>query len=265
MTAADFLSASQSLSTVISMFLIDRSSRRCSPNTIKFYQNNLRGFEKYCASQAATEVQQVDAGLLRNYLLLLAEHYNPGGVHAAFRSIRALFRWVERQELLSTDWRNPLCKLDAPRLSQKILEPIPLEVVDRLQASCKGTGFFDRRDRAVLFTLLDTGIRASELCHLDLGDVNVSNGEVKVREGTGGKDRIVYLGPTGLRAVQCYLRKRPNTLSEALFVSKSGDRLSHEGVRQLLERRCSKARLAQTYFPARFSARVRRHHAPRRG
>ncbi len=165
---------------------------------------------------------------------------------------------------MPTGWRGLISRIDAPRVPLQILEPISLEDVDRLQAACKASSFLDLRDRAGVFFLLGSGVRARELCHLDLGDVNLATGKVKVREGTGGKDRIVYLGPTGLRAVQCYLRKRPNTLSEALFVSKSGDRLSHEGVRQLLERRCSKARLAQTYFPARFPARLRDQHVARR-
>ena len=117
------------------------------------------------------------------------------------------------------------------------------------QATCKANEFFDRRDRALLLFLLDSGVRASELCHLDLGDVDFATGAVTVRQGKGSKDRIVYLGPTALRALQRYLRTRSDASSSALFVSKTGGRLTYDGILELIHRRCARAGLAKRYSP----------------
>ncbi len=93
------------------------------------------------------------------------------------------------------------------------------------------------RDMAAVRTKKYSGIRSGAM----------ASGEVKVCEGKGGKDRIVFLGPTGLQALQRYLRTRPNTRSDALFISREGGRITYEGVRQLIERKCAKAGPTRRY------------------
>ncbi len=73
-------------------------------------------------------------------------------------------------------------------------------------------------------------------------DVDLDNGSVMVRHGKGGKSRIVFIGQKTRRAIRAYLHWRDER-SPALFACRFGERLTYEGLRQLLERNASKARL----------------------
>jgi len=81
-----------------------------------------------------------------------------------------------------------------------------------------------RRDRAIILTLLDTGLRASELCSLRIGDVDLKSGKVIVRHGVGGrskggKGRTVFMGKSTCRVVWRYLADRDD--GSDLFTLKS--------------------------------------------
>ena len=105
---------------------------------------------------------------------MFSEQHNEGGVHASFRSIRAFFHWIEKEELMPIEWKNPIKRVKAPHLPKQIIEPVPLEDVNSLLRTCRGDSFFDKRDKAVIFFLLDTGARAQEVCNINLQDVESS-------------------------------------------------------------------------------------------
>jgi integrase/recombinase XerD len=230
-------------------FLTDRKTKNRSPRTIKYYGNYLRPFAQYAASLAAIQIDEIDPNLLRTYILLLRENHKPGGVHAAYRSLRALFRWIAREELMPSDWKNPINKVGAPFVPEQIIEPVAIEDVQAMLDTCTEDSFFDRRDRAVLFFLLDSGVRAQELCDIDLGDVELGTGQVMVRQGKGRKPRYVFVERITTRAIRAYLRARPDHKSPALFVSKTMERLTYDGLRQLLQRRSKKAGLSKEPTP----------------
>lgn len=242
-TALDFMVGHQDLATAIASFLIDRRTKNRSPKTVQYYSNYLKSFEAYCRSQAATFVQQIDSSVLRTYILALSPDHRPGGVHAAYRALRAFLLWVEKEELMPADWKNPIDKVDAPFVPEHIIEPVSLEDVQSLLATCKDNTFFDKRDKAVLFLLLDTGARAQEVCDINLEDVELSGGKVTIREGKGRSPRYVFIDKTTLKAVRAYLRLRPDHDSPALFVSKTNERLTYDGLRQLIQRRSKLADL----------------------
>ena len=191
-TALDFMEGKQNLAIAIDSFLTNCKARNLSPHTIKFYRDYLSSFLTYSEAQSVSNIQDADPDFIRSYILMFSEEHNPGGVHAAFRSIRAFLFWVEKEELMSTDWKNPIKKVDAPCVPEKIIEPVPLKDVNLLLATCKGNSFFDKRDRAIFFFLLDTGARAQEVCEINLEDVEFNNGKVIIRQGKGRKPRYVF-------------------------------------------------------------------------
>lgn len=97
---------------------------------------------------------------------------------------------------------------------------------------CRGRN--RQRDRAILLTLLDTGLRAAELCALDIADVNLSTGEALVKHGKGGKRRTVIISAKTRRELVRYLRGRDG--AGPLFVGETGDRLKYSGLRQIVRR-----------------------------
>ena len=104
------LSQQDYLAILIESFLIDRRSQGLAIGTISFYKKKLQYFLSYCESQAVTQISQI----------------NPGDVHACFRSLRILLLWVELEEIMPTDWRNPIRKVRAPKLPIEPIEPVAL-------------------------------------------------------------------------------------------------------------------------------------------
>lgn len=99
------------LSKVIESFLIDRNASGLAPRTIKFYREYLKRFLTYCDANEVKLVQDVSADIVRRYLFMFGETHNPGGTHAAYRCLRALFRWLADGLLSahpSISWFSPM-------------------------------------------------------------------------------------------------------------------------------------------------------------
>ena len=224
-------------------FLTDRKAGGLTASTVEFYAIRLRQFAAYCDAQAVTQVQEITPDYLRRYLLLLAETHNPGGVHAAFRTLRAFFRWLDFEEVMPPEWKNPMSKVKAPKVPQELLEPVSLTDAAKLIESCK-QGDNAERDKAIFLFLLDTGARASELRNVNLEDVDLGAGAVIIRQGKGRKPRTVFIGRKTRRALRAYLRTRRDN-APALFVTIFGDRLTYTGLREILRRRAKDAGLTK--------------------
>jgi site-specific recombinase XerD len=111
-----------------------------------------------------------------------------------------------------------------------------------MMEACKGSGFTDVRDRAILFALLDTGARATEFCMIDLDDLDLTTGAILIRQGKGRKPRMVYLVQKSRRAIRAYLRMRHDN-DPALWVTDEGGRLTYWGLRGIINRRAKLARV----------------------
>lgn len=223
-------------------FLIDRQAGELSKHTIRFYQQYLKSFTEYCSAHSLNLIGDITPDFLRRYLLTYGESHNPGGVHAAFRTLRAYFRWLANEEIMPPTWKNPMLKIKGPKVAAVSLEPISLEDVRKLLNTCPRGDFFGERDRAILLFLLDTGARARELCNTNFKDIDLNTGAVMIRFGKGGKTRTVFIGRKTRRSLRSYLRLRHDQ-SPVLFVSKFGERLTYEGLNQIVERKGVLAKL----------------------
>lgn len=218
-------------------FIIDRRARQRSERTIQFYEDELRYFADWLQSQGIIHLTQIYPKTIRRYLIALSETRNKGGIHAAFRAIRAWLNWWEA-ESEDDDWRNPIRKVKPPSPSKEPLPGISQHHVHALIAATAGRHFTDKRDRALIFFLIDTGVRKSELAALNFGDIDLETGEVQVRSGKGDKDRAVFLGARARRELIRYLRKRGQLVpNNPLWVTYAGRRLTSAGIRQVIRRR----------------------------
>ena len=230
------------LSIAIGSFLTDRKAAGLSKHSIRFYQNYLAAFETYCSSQAITQVKQINPDFIRRYMISLEEKWNTGGIHACYRTLRVFFRWIEFEEVLEPGWKNPILKVKAPKLVMEPIDPIPLEEVVALVDGCKGDDILSLRDKAIFLCLLDTGARAQEFCNINLADLEITTGSITIRMGKGRKPRTVYIGKKSKKALRAYLRLRKDKCP-TLFVSKSEEKLTYEGLAQILERHAKRAGL----------------------
>lgn len=234
-------SAEDSLHRDMEAFLLDRQARGLSPRSVDFYRQKLAAWLSFLEGEGISRMEGVTAEILRKYLLHLAETHAPGGVHAAYRALRAFFSWYESEEERE-GWRNPLKKVRAPKVPTRLLEPVPMEHVKAMARTCKRGTFHGDRDGAVLLCLLDSGCRAGEFLDLNMEDVDLPSGQLLVRCGKNKKPRAVFLGAKSRRATARYLRRLGERREgAAVWVTREGTRLSYEGLRDIVRRRASKA------------------------
>lgn len=222
----------------VEAFIIDRKIQNLSPGTLGFYRDKLNLFIKYCDIQEIDEITQIDSGVMRGYLAWLVDTgHNPGGQHAAYRTVRALIRWWIA-EFEPENWKDPTKKVKAPKLQIVPLEPVPLETVRLLLNTCdnKVVGL---RDRALILFLLDTGVRAAEALAIRVEDIDIS-GSILVRRGKGGKPRTVFIGSRTKKALRKYLINRNNN-SNHLWLTDEGTPLVYWGLRAMIARRSKMA------------------------
>jgi len=179
------------LAIVAEAFLTDRKATGKAAGTIVYYREHLNTFIKYCDTQAIQHVHEPTPDVIRRYLLARAEGHNAGGVHGSYHAIRTFLNWVEFEEILPDEWRNPIRKVKPPKVPEQILEPITLQDVNAILNACK-RGRYIERDRA-MFLVLDTGIRAGELCNLNVSAVDLGGGVVAIRKSKSAKPRLACL------------------------------------------------------------------------
>jgi site-specific recombinase XerD len=227
--------------TWIDAFLVDRKARGLSKGTLYFYQKKLELFSKFCDTQIISQITQLSPKNIREYLLWLEERgHNPGGSHACYRAVKTFLLWWE-DEVEPEGWANPIMKVKAPRNPTPPLQPVKLSEVEQLLDTCDNS-FTGKRDKAIILCLLDTGVRAGELCNMHLEDLDRIFGSILIRKGKGRKPRTVFLGKKTRKAIRAYLRIRKDNL-EYLWVTSSGTQLTYWGLRQIIRRRAEKANL----------------------
>lgn len=232
--------ANDYLPVLVESFLVDCKTRGLASGTVEFYRVKLGAFLVFCEAQAVSRLTDLTPDFLRRYILLLEEKHNPGGIHAAYRSIRAFLRWVDFEEVAPDGWKNPIHKVKAPKVGQEPIEPVSLDDVAALLATCKRGTFAGDRDRAVILCLLDTGLRAKEFYRLDIDDMDAGTGALLVRQGKGRKPRVVFFGRRTRRSIRAYLRARRDS-SPALWVTVRGERMTYSTLRGILRRRAAVA------------------------
>ena len=206
------------------------------------FNKKLKLFTDWCDTQLITDITELTAPQLRLYIIHLEEKgHNAGGVHAAYRTLRAFLFWWE-DEVEPDGWKNPIRKVKVSNHKIEPLEPIETAEIVAMLEACPKTQFTGDRDRAIILTLLDTGARAQEFLDVNLVDVDPITGAILIRSGKGNKPRSVYLGRKSRRALRAYLKWR-NDQSGALWIGKHGERLSYGGLRSIMRRRADIAKV----------------------
>ena len=226
------------IATLAEGFLIERKARNLTAGTVNFYREKLKGFLVWADALAVTEIDQLTPAVIRTYLLYLEETgHTAGGIHAFYRTLRAFAKWYA-DEFDRPDFQ-PFAKVKAPHVPQELLEPAAIEDIRAMLATC-ADNFTGVRDRAILLFLLDTGVRANELLQLNRVDLDTVTGTTLIRMGKGRKPRYVFTGRKTRRALRAYLKRRDDT-SIAVFVTIDRERLTYNGLREIVRRRARRA------------------------
>lgn len=211
--------------------------------TLVLYGQSITYFSQWLGQRG----QSADvASLTRDSVLqwldyLRARGQTAGTIQTRWRGLRRFVNWLLAEEILTAD---PLVGIviDKPEAP-----PVPILADDELAAliaACKGKGFRERRDEAVIRLLIDCGLRVSEVTGIDLGDLDLDGESVRVT-GKGSRVRNAYFGAKTGQALDRYLRERAKhrySSSPALFLGERG-RFTPDGVRERVKVRAEMAGL----------------------
>ncbi len=209
------------------------TARRCSHLTVLTYEQELRLFLQWLSdtSLTATDVQTVDI------CAYLEKRRADGAASArtsakAVSALRSFFHFLI-DENIRTD--NPADNLEMPRRAARLPAVLTKETVDRMLVLVDTRTPLGIRNRAIYELIYSAGLRVSEAVSLNYTDIN-SEGVVKVR-GKGGKERFVVFGHEADAWIRRYIEESRPLLAgkrraKALFLSRTGKRLSRKGIWQ---------------------------------
>lgn len=223
-------------------FIYDRQAQNLADGTIRFYRTKMNLLIRFLESLGISKISDISAQTIRSYLVFLEEKgHNPGGVHAAYRTAKTFLNWWEA-EAEPQNWRNPIKKVRAPKVPVEILEPVKPDEALKLLSVCDTKSTLGLRDCAIILTLMDTGVRASELVSMTRKDIDLSKGKIIIRKGKGNKFRIVFISDKTRKVIQRYLEERTDFKS-FLWITNKETQLTYSGLRQIIRRRSKGAEI----------------------
>lgn len=226
------------LASLLGSWELSLRAERKSPQTVKAYGDGVRRFLSWAEQNGRSpdldrrSVAAFTAGLLD-------EGAQASTARSRQLAVRRFSAWLAEEGEIE---RDELIGIKAPKLDQKVIDPLTdLEIKAMLKA-CASTGntLWDRRDEAILRFMVETGCRAGEVAVMALSDVDLPAGIAIVRRGKGGKGRSVPFGPQTTRALDRYVRaRRAHRLaaSDLLWLGDRGKAFSYDALHKTLAMR----------------------------
>ena len=228
--------------------------RQRSERTIRNYRDDLRGFLVHLAG-AGVEFDEAGREQARSYLglLLLGENRAPASVKRIASTIRAFYGWLDREgELRPGRPGDSILRLRSPKAPNRLPQILSCKEASDLMAAPEGDTPAGLRDRALLELLYGAGLRVSEAAALDSSDLDLANRQARVL-GKGKRQRIALFGRPARDALRDYLeRGRPQLArgaQAALFLNRSGGRLSARSIQSMVRAAGSAAAVRQRVHP----------------
>jgi integrase/recombinase XerD len=232
--------------------------RGLAANTLASYRRDLSRYLDFLASRGCADLSDVRPPDVAAFLVALREgeeDHPPLGAGSAARAVvavRGFHRFVRREGLTADD---PAEQVKPPTPPRRLPKAISVDDVERLlHAAGSGDTALSLRDRALLELLYGTGARISEAVGLDVDELDLDGGTVKL-SGKGGKQRVVPVGSYARQAVSAYLtRARPALAAAgrgtpAVFLNARGGRLSRQSAWTVLRTCAEKAGLRVDVSP----------------
>jgi site-specific recombinase XerD len=216
-----------------------------SPRTISWVEDAVRYFVDFLGTDIP--IDQVTATDLRRFITALQQKHvfsshrftrvqnrtlSPNTVASYTRAIKTFFSFIEYEEILPV---NPVKKVKLPKTPRRVMPAFSEAEIERLLAQPNRRSSQGLRDYIVMLTLLDTGIRVSELCGLTLDDVDITNGYLRVI-GKGNRERYVPIGRKLSKMLLKYrMAHRPDVaFCNSFFLTRDGRPLIRRRVQSFI-------------------------------
>lgn len=219
--------------------------RNASQNTLRSYEGDLLQFLSYLTLRGGLPSESIDWKdmdplLIRSFLSdLISKGNMKSSVARKLASLRTFFKYLLRQGKILL---NPAQRVASPKLPRTLSSFLSVDEATALLESADSPTPQGLRDRSILEVFYGGGIRLSELVGLDLSDLDMETGLIRV-QGKGGKERIGPIGSYAISALRDYLARRDEFFSQAkkgereetaVFLNRWGSRLSGRSVSQIV-------------------------------
>ena len=199
-----------------------------SKNTLTAYRNDIQTFSNWYKGNSLLEVERVD---LLDYLAdRLKQGFSSRSTARSLSSLRAFYSHLTVRHNLKED---PTSRVESPKLGRSLPKTLSEEEVERLIQAPDVDDDIGLRDRAMLELIYACGLRVSELISLDILNINLRQGVIRVI-GKGEKERLVPMGEEALHWIERYINKsRPNFIKAdnkitEVFLSKRGKAMTRQ-------------------------------------
>ncbi len=234
--------------------------KNASPHTCRGYKKDLEGFEAflkgegmYLSPAGTVEIEKADRIAIRKFLSFLHRKNKKSSIARKVSTLRSFFKYLIREQVISS---NPAKSVSTPKVGKTLPTTLSVDEAFRLMESpeniskkslevSKESGL---RDRAILELLYSSGLRVSELVGLNLNQLDLDLGIVRVM-GKGRKERIVPVGGKAIEASKAYLDERgvltglqPGGRAsgpegeDPIFINAMGGRLTTRSVGRLVKK-----------------------------
>ena len=222
--------------------------RGLAENTLKAYRADLKHFSKFTSSRGL-HLLEVERGHVLDYLVSIID----SSPRTTARRLSALRRFFAHETRLGAIARDPMERIDAPRLGRPLPGSLTEGEVERLLAAPDTKTALGFRDRTMLEVLYATGLRVSELVALELAAVSVRQGLVRVI-GKGDRERLVPLGEEALDWLERFVRDARSDLlgerrSDAVFPTRRGGPMTRQAFWVLIKRYAALAGIRHPVTP----------------
>lgn len=240
------------MNTIIEEYLnFIQIEKGLSNNTIGAYRRDLKKYKDYLEDNKISHIDFIDRQIIQECLGHLIDMGHSSKSLARFIStIRSFHQFALREKYAAKD---PTVLIETPKYEKKLPDVLEIDEVIALLETPDLTKNNGYRDRTMLELLYATGMRVTEIIQLDVEDVNLMMGFVRVF-GKGNKERIVPLGDTVIEYLTTYIETvRPQllkqTTTQALFLNMHGKSLSRQGIWKIIKQYGLKANINKTLTP----------------
>lgn len=208
--------------------------RNASENTISAYKRDLNQFVEFINKKDISDIQAITQKHIRTFIVELnTKNNSTGTISRKLTSLRNLFNFALRSDYIDS---NPLKEINNPKIKRGIPETLPLDSFKKIINLIKEERGESSLQKIAIFELLyGSAIRVSELCDLNIGDINFQSETLKVL-GKGSKERIVPLGQESIKVLKLYMTKLTDrSKNNSLFLSSRGNRIYPRYVQRMVK------------------------------
>ena len=227
------------------------SQKNFSKHTKFNYSRDIKQFFKFLEENNITDLNNISSIHARLFLSYLEKRsFKRKSIARKIAALRSFWKYLIKESILKT---NPWLYINTPKLDKTLPSFLYPEETKKLLDNFNEQNSQNLRDKAILELLYASGARISEISNLNLSDIDLYGGEIKVL-GKGNKERIVLIGKESIKSLENYLNNSRRKLlgtknNNALFINRLGERLNVRTIQRIIKKQSLKIGLNKKITP----------------